>query len=60
MSEEVEVDQFIFSTIHFSGLTAGLSSQFVILVHLSGLAALEMLCLSNEMTDVGKKTLAIR
>ena len=62
MDEETseEVDQLIFSRMHFMRLTVELSYQFVILVHLSGWTALEKLCLSSEMTHVGKTTLAIR
>ncbi|XP_047956970.1 uncharacterized protein LOC125202585 [Salvia hispanica] len=59
MSKEVQVDQPIFSRIHFSGLTVGLSYQFVILVYLSGWAALEILRLSSETANIGKTTLAI-
>ncbi|XP_047976694.1 uncharacterized protein LOC125218921 isoform X2 [Salvia hispanica] len=61
MDEETseEVDQLIFSRMHFMRLTVELSYQFVILVHLSGWTALEKLCLSSEMTHVGKTTLAI-
>ncbi|XP_042017893.1 uncharacterized protein LOC121765748 [Salvia splendens] len=59
-SKELELDQFIFSRIHFNGLTVRLSYQFVILVHFSGWAALEILYLSNETTNIRKTTLAIR